>query len=303
MTIVSGFVLLAVWKQPVHRAVLGMAWGLILIWIAGGGLAMWHWRQALDRLWAGVRLPWRFKFVAGCTALALLEEAVTTTMTNCAPLFGVRNGQAYITSSANYFDVVLYHSVVVFVPLFIGWAVMLRYWAFDSFAVFLLFGFTGTLCETVSFGPQNLGNLGMWTLVYGLMVWLPARGVPAGGPDPLPVPASDLLSGALAVVDPEAPGHPLSAHRRWITPVLMSSCEVRRRVQELNGLRIWGNSATFGLRSGKHILQARVRPGLPQSNGVSSMLRYQISAPSVWKRSLPLVMLSPRARFTSLPLT
>jgi hypothetical protein len=28
---------LAVWKNPIHRAVLGMAWGLILIWVGGCG--------------------------------------------------------------------------------------------------------------------------------------------------------------------------------------------------------------------------------------------------------------------------
>ena len=117
-------------------------------------------------------------FVLGCIALALLEEAVTTSMTRCAPLFGVAVGQAYITASADFFDVVLYHSVVVFVPLFVGWAVLLRVWAFSPFAVLLLFGITGTLCETLSFGAQNLGNAGMWVLVYGLMVWLPAQAVP-----------------------------------------------------------------------------------------------------------------------------
>ena len=136
-----------------------MAWGLILLWIGGGGLIMWHWRDPWDRLAAKVRLPWMLKFVLGCTALALIEEAVTTLMTNCAPLFGMRVGEAYITSSANYFDVVLYDSVVVFVPLFVGWAVMLRFWTFSPFTIFLLFGISGTLCETLSFGLQNLGNL------------------------------------------------------------------------------------------------------------------------------------------------
>ena len=60
-------------------------------------------------------------------------------MTNCAPFFGVPFGQAYITASANYFDVVLYHSVVIFVPLFIGWAVLLWRWRFPPLAVFVLF--------------------------------------------------------------------------------------------------------------------------------------------------------------------
>jgi len=111
-------------------------------------------------------------------ALALLEEAITTLMTNCAPLLGVRIGQAYITASANYLDVILYHSVVVFVPLFIGWAVLLWRWRFTPFAVFVLFGITGTLAEASAFGPQSLANFGLWIFVYGLVVWLPAHWVP-----------------------------------------------------------------------------------------------------------------------------
>ena len=51
-------------------------------------------------------------------------------MTNCAPLFGVPFGQAYITASANYFDVVLYHSVVMWNRLVYGLMVWLpAHWA------------------------------------------------------------------------------------------------------------------------------------------------------------------------------
>ena len=93
-------------------------------------------------------------------------------------MFGAELGYAYITPPANFFDVILCHSVVVFVPLFIGLAVMLRFWNFSTFAAFLLFGVTGTLCDTVSFGSQNLLNGSMGILVHGLMVLLPARGLP-----------------------------------------------------------------------------------------------------------------------------
>jgi hypothetical protein len=182
MVVVSGLVLVLSWTNPVQRAVVGMAWGLIVLWMGGCGLAMWHWRETWRRLAARIRVPWGLKFVLGCILLALTEEAITTLMTNCAPLFGVRMGQAYITASAGYFDVVLYHSVVIFVPMFIGWAVMLRRWRFSPFAVFVLFGLTGLLAETVTFGPQNLGNFAFWIFVYGLMVWLPAYGVPTERP-------------------------------------------------------------------------------------------------------------------------
>ncbi len=78
--------------------------------------------------------------------------------------------------------VVLYHSVVVFVPMFIAWAVMLRRRRFPPVAVFVLFGLTELLAETISFGPQNLGNFAFRIFVYGLMVWLPAYCVPAERP-------------------------------------------------------------------------------------------------------------------------
>lgn len=182
MVIVPGLVLAAVWSKPHQRAVLGMAWGLIILWVGLGGGIMWRWRGLLNDWAARLRLPWGLKFVLGCTTLACVEEAITTSMTNSAPIFGVAVGEAYITASANYFDVVLYHSVVMFVPMFVAWAVMLRWWRFQPFAVFLLFGITGLLAETLTFGPQNLGNAGMWIFVYGLMIWLPAHWVPENRP-------------------------------------------------------------------------------------------------------------------------
>jgi hypothetical protein len=178
LVLVAGTVLALNWGKPAARAMLLMAWGLILLWIGGCGLAIWRWCDRLCRLADRVPLSWMLKFVLGCVALALVEEAITTLMTNCAPLLGVRKGQAYITASANYFDVVLYHSVVVFVPLFIGWAVLLWRWRFTPFAVFVLFGLTGTLAEALTFGPQSLANFGLWIFVYGLMVWLPAHWAP-----------------------------------------------------------------------------------------------------------------------------
>ena len=176
---VSGLVLAVLWQHPVQRLVIEMAWGLILLWIGGCGLAMWRWKDPLSRAATRVPLPWGLKFVLGSILLACTEEAITTLMTNCAPLLGVKIGQAYITASADYFDVILYHSVVIFVPMFVGWALLLRWWRFAPFAVFLLFGITGLLAETLTFGPQNLGNFGMWILVYGLMVWLPAHWAPS----------------------------------------------------------------------------------------------------------------------------
>ena len=173
--LVSSFLTFLTWKQPHKRAMLAMAWGLICFWIVGCGFAMWRWKDTWCRFAAKLRLPWFIKFTLGCILLAMLEEVVTTTMTNCAPLFGVRPGEAYITASANYLDVILHHSVVVFVPMFVGWAVLLRYWRFSPFEVFVLWGTTGTLLEFAYSGYQGIPNFPFWILVYGPMVWLPAH--------------------------------------------------------------------------------------------------------------------------------
>lgn len=167
----------ATFHDPVSRAVMGMAGGLSLLWIILGGSIMYTRREDIKNA-LHITTGWRKKFVFLCTLLALIEEAITTTMTNVAPLFGVKVGEAYITASTNYLDVVLLHSVVVFVPMFAAWALLLSRYAFTPVEVFLLFGFTGTLAEAFSYGLQNLGSVGFWVFVYGLMVYLPAYVIP-----------------------------------------------------------------------------------------------------------------------------
>jgi len=160
--------------HPVARAVLGMAMGLVLLWIVAGGLLMRLYRDRVRAAFARIKQPWQVKFVVFCTLLILVEELITTGMTNLAPLFGVPIGKAYITASSNYFDVIAFHSVVVIAPMFLGWAWLLSRYDFSPNAVFLLFGLTGTFCEVSFGGLQQFAAFGMWTFVYGLMVYLPA---------------------------------------------------------------------------------------------------------------------------------
>jgi hypothetical protein len=54
--VVSWLILLAVWKNPIQRAVLGMAWGLILIWIGGCGLVMRRLRNQINEAARRVKL-------------------------------------------------------------------------------------------------------------------------------------------------------------------------------------------------------------------------------------------------------
>jgi hypothetical protein len=150
------------------------------------------------------------------TVLALIEEAITTTLTNLAPEFGSQIGVAYITASNIYLIVIAFSSVVVFAPESAAWACLLQRYRFSPNEVFLLYGLLGTTMEA-SINPTAL-IAGCWFFVYGLMVYLPAYSTPPdrGAQDPqwyhyvltyvfplacaLPVVAADtLLAHALGI--------------------------------------------------------------------------------------------------------
>ncbi|MHB0955210.1 MAG: hypothetical protein ACYC0X_02415 [Pirellulaceae bacterium] len=158
------------------RAIFLMADGMILLWIIVGGSLTPMLRRRLVPKLAAIPIDWRIRFVLFCTAMALIEEVITTTMTNLAPLFGTTPEEAHITASTNYFHVVLCHSVVLFAFMFVVWAWMLSRWDFSPLKVLLLFGITGSLAEA-TINPTSLMG-GFWIFVYGLMVYLPACTVP-----------------------------------------------------------------------------------------------------------------------------
>ena len=173
----TSLVTIATWSHPHLRATIGMGWGLILFWVFIGGGLMRLFRNRIRGAVLALPGDWRLKFILLATVLVLIEEAITTTMTNLAPVFGVNIGEAYITASTNYWDVIALHSVVVIMPMFVGWALILWRYDFSPFEVFLLFGMTGTLAEC-SFGFKHLLEFGMWIFVYGLMVYLPSYSIP-----------------------------------------------------------------------------------------------------------------------------
>ena len=158
------------------RAIFLMADGMILLWIIVGGALTPMLRKRLVPQIAAIPIDWRVRFVLFCTAMALIEEVITTTMTNLAPVFGSTPEEAHITASTNYVHVVLCHSVVLFFFMFIVWAWMLSRWDFSPLNVLLLFGITGSLAEA-TINPISLIG-GFWVFVYGLMVFLPACTVP-----------------------------------------------------------------------------------------------------------------------------
>jgi hypothetical protein len=129
--------------DPDKRAILTMGVSLIFIWCVLGGIAMRLARDRLVRLARKLNIDWRVRFVLLCVAMAMLEEAVTTSLTNAAPLFGAVTDAARITASKNYLEVVLFHSVIAFVPMFICWGWLLHRYAFTPAEVVLLFGLNG----------------------------------------------------------------------------------------------------------------------------------------------------------------
>lgn len=180
------------------QAIVKMAWGLFLLWVIIGGAAMLRYREPICRRVLAIGAHWQVNFVLFATLLALIEELIATTMTNLAPVFGVPIGEAYITASPNYFEVIFFHSVIVFIPMFIGWAWLLKRYDFSPNAVFILFGITGTLSEWIAFGIGTPVSFAFWLFIYGLMVYLPAYSLPATRP----VRSPNLLTVAWAVVFP-----------------------------------------------------------------------------------------------------
>ena len=161
--------------NPPAHAILGMAiFGLYFLWIIIGGLVQYRVRDTVKALWNRIALKRWLKFGLLATILALIEEAITTAMTNTASLYGTTPAAAHITASTNYLNVVLTHSVIFFAPMLFIWGWILSRYDLSPEAVFLSWGLTGTIMETVYGGPQQIIGIGMWAFVYGLMIYLPA---------------------------------------------------------------------------------------------------------------------------------
>jgi hypothetical protein len=165
-------------EDKIAHAIISMGTGLLFFWVVIGGASMYLLRGKTKAFVESIAINWQIKFVLFAVALAMIEEAIAVTMTNLAPFFDVEIGQAYITASTNYWDVILRHSVIVFIPFFIAWAWILKRYKFSPFWVFLLFGLNGIIAESLSFGLQNPIQLAFWIFVYGLMIYLPAYTIP-----------------------------------------------------------------------------------------------------------------------------
>ena len=66
------------------RAIFLMADGMILLWIIVGGSLTPMLRKYLVPRLVAIPIDWRVRFLLFCTTMALIEEVITTTMTNLA---------------------------------------------------------------------------------------------------------------------------------------------------------------------------------------------------------------------------
>lgn len=155
---------------------------LIFVWVAVGGWLMHRYQLSIISLIQRYKQRPKSAFVVSGIILACIEEAIACLATNLHGPFGDPTGQAYITASSNYFDLIFLHSVIVIVPLLIAWSMVLERYRFSVSRFFILFGVQGALAEVVFAGMQP-ALFPTWLLVYGLMVWLPYKAL---------VPAFDL---------------------------------------------------------------------------------------------------------------
>ena len=195
------------WKRypSFEGAILLMGAALALVWNICIGAGMYLARNRVRQLVGRSPLSRGTTFIGFATTLALLEEAVTTTLTNLAPAFG--SSKAFITASRNYLEVVIWHSVIVIAPMFVVWSWLLTRYKFGPGSVFLLFGFNGVLAELLIGGPA-LVMAPFWIFVYGLMIFLPAYSFPSDAATPEPrwyhypiaIATCLLASGAVALL-------------------------------------------------------------------------------------------------------
>lgn len=163
-------------QGAVHaHAMFLMAFLLFVIWVVIGGYLQ---KKYILQFYEKITEPKKYPILSfGLTAtlLACAEEAITTFLTNQAPNLGSAVGKAYITASTNFFDVIFFHSVIVFVPMFFMLGYILKKYDISPFGAFLLFGIVGVIAEIGFSGPSTAINTPFWIFVYGLMVYLPAH--------------------------------------------------------------------------------------------------------------------------------
>jgi len=83
---ITVMVTIAVWSNPIHRAVLCMAWGLIVFLCFGAGLISLYFKNPVSNAVSRIPLNCKFRFVLFATqrqAPSLVELALSGSFTFC----------------------------------------------------------------------------------------------------------------------------------------------------------------------------------------------------------------------------
>lgn len=161
-------------QNPKGFAGVSLAIGLFFLWGICSAFIMYETKDKIKNYFETTNYSTFVLVTLGGIFLALIEEAFATLMTNLAPLFGFSTSEVFITASADYIEVVTQHSVIVFVPWFIAWGIVLHKYTIHPNTSMVLFGITGLCAEVLGFGLQHITELGFWIIIYGLMIYLPA---------------------------------------------------------------------------------------------------------------------------------
>ena len=178
------------------KAIIKMAIALVVVWVIIIGSLMRKYRDIIKSLIQKITAPYPSVFFLFSLSLILLEELITVTLTNLAPLFGGEIGKSFIAASTNYFHVIFFHSAIMFIPFLLAWSYLLTKYNFNTNQIFILFGFLGVIAE--SFISPTAFIAGFWVFVYGLMVYLPAYCLPERSHLKKP----NILSYVLAIILP-----------------------------------------------------------------------------------------------------
>lgn len=160
-------------KNPAILASAKMLWLLAIMWIGVFGSLSYLFKNKFTSWISKTSNPGKI-FVLLSTLFVLIEEAIATFISNLNIQLGGTIETKLLTASTNYFEVILFHSVVAIIPMLIVWSIILKRYSFRPIEVMILFGISGILAEFIFGGFMPVVMGGFWILVYGLMVYLPA---------------------------------------------------------------------------------------------------------------------------------
>lgn len=161
---------LLVWNNPVKFVAVKMLWSLTVLWVFLGGSLMYLLRNIFVKFYSKIKWPFWLKFTFFATLFSLIEEAIAVSVNNY-----FSGGQAILTASTDYWEVVSHHSVVILIPIFFIFSFFVKKFNFTPYKSFLYFGIIGVLAEFSIGGILSLFEFSLWIFVYGLIVYLPSH--------------------------------------------------------------------------------------------------------------------------------